>query len=126
LFDWWSNSLGVEAAEIQHKDALASTDYTREQVQQEIIDLIERIHVAESRIQVLHKTAAVAQKGYEISLQRFRNGSIKRNDLTLAQQRLTSIITNILNALVDCQLGLADLTRRTLWDFESRAPVSRS
>ena len=28
-----------------------------------------------------------------------------------------------LNALVDYQLGLADLKRRTLWDFEKNAPV---
>jgi len=88
-----------------------------------VIDLLNRIEVAESRIRVLEKSVAVAQKGYDISLQRFRNGAITRNDLTLAQQRLTSAKTNSLNALIDYKIGLADLKRRTLWDFEKNGPV---
>ncbi|RPH37981.1 TolC family protein [bacterium] len=123
LFDWGSNSLGVEAAEARHQNSVAAADYTRQRVRQDVLDLLNRIQVAESRIQVLEKTVAVAQKGYEISLQRFRNGSITRNDLTLAQQRLTAARSNNLNALVDYQLGQADLKRRTLWDFEKNAMV---
>ncbi len=123
LWDWGSNSLGVQAAEVQHENSIAAAEYTRQQVRQDVLDLLNRIHVAESRIQVLEKTTAVAQKGYEISLQRFRNGAITRNDLTLAQQRLTAAKTNSLNALVDYQLGIADLKRRTLWDFEKNAMV---
>lgn len=123
IFDWGSNSLGVEAAEVTHVNSIAAADHARQQVCQDVGDLLNRIRVAESRIQVLEKTAGVAQKGYEISLQRFRNGAITRNDLTLAQQRLTTARTNSLNALVDYQLGLADLKRRTLWDFEKNAPV---
>ncbi len=123
IFDWGSNSLGVEAAEVQHKNATEAADYTRQQVGQEVIDLLNRTRVAASRIQVLEKSVDVAQKGYDQSLQRFRNGTITRNDLTLAQQRLTNAKTNILSALVDYKLGLADLRRRTLWDFEMNGPA---
>jgi outer membrane protein len=123
LFDWGSNSLGVEAAEARHENSIAAADYVRQLVRQDVLDLLNKIHVAESRIQVLEKSVAVAQKGYEISLQRFRNGAITRNDLTLAQQRLTTAKTNSLNALVDYRLGVADLKRKTLWDFEKNASV---
>lgn len=123
LFDWGSNSLGVEAAEVQYKNAISAAEYTRQQVRQDVIDLLNRIEVAESRILVLEKSVAVAQKGYDISLQRFRNGAVTRNDLTLAQQRLTSAKTNSLNALIDYNIGLADLKRRTLWDFEKNESV---
>jgi outer membrane protein len=123
IFDWGSNSLGVEAAEVQYKNALLAADYTRQQVHQDVIDLLNRIEVAGSRIRVLEKSVTVAQKGYDISLQRFRNGAITRNDLTLAQQRLTSAKTNSLNALIDYKIGLADLKRRTLWDFEHGEPA---
>jgi hypothetical protein len=48
---------------------------------------------------------------------------VTRNDLAQAQQRLATARTNSLNALIDYRLGLADLKRQTLWDFERNAPV---
>ena len=118
IFDWGSNSLQVEAAEVDYKNAHAREDYVRQQIRQEIIDLVTKINVAYSRVRLLEKSVTVAQKGYDISLQRFRTGSINRNDLALTQQRLTGAKTNALNALIDYRLGLADLKRKTLWDFE--------
>jgi outer membrane protein TolC len=113
----------VEAAEVRYHDAERNVGFVRQQVRQEIGDLVNRVRVAESRIKVLERAADVAKQGWEISLERFKNGTITRNDLTLAQQRLTSARMNTLNALVDYQLGLEDLKRRTLWDFESGGRV---
>jgi outer membrane protein TolC len=110
--------MNVEAAEIQYRNAIDQQDYTRQQVRQEVLDLVNQVRVAESRLRVLDKTVAVAQRGYDISQQRFRNGNISRNDLAQAQQRLTQAKTSSLNALIDYKLGLADLKRKTLWDFE--------
>ena len=123
IFNWGSHGLSVEAAEVRYHDAERNVEYIRQQVRQEIGDLVNRVRVAESRIRVLERAADVAKQGWEISLERFRNGTITRNDLSLAQQRLTTARTNTLNALVDYQLGLEDLKRRTLWDFEIGAPV---
>jgi outer membrane protein len=123
LFDWGSHHLSVQAAEVQYQNAIEEAGYRRQQVKQEILDLINGIRVAESRLKVLEKASGVAEKSYGISLERFRTGTITRNDLALAQQRLTTARTNRLNALVDYELGLADLRRRTLWDFESDQPV---
>lgn len=123
LFDWGSNRLEVEAAEIQHRNAIAGYEYTRQQVRQEIIDLLNRIKVAESRIQVLEKVVAVAQKSYDISISRFSSGTINRNDLAQAQQRLTAAKINNLGALIDYRIGIADLKRKTLFDFEKNEPA---
>lgn len=123
LFDWGRNSREVEAAEAEHKSAMLTVDNLEQQIRQEILDLVNRIRVAGSRIQVLEKSVDVAQKGYDINLERFRTGTITRNDLAQAQQRLATAKVNNLAALVDYQLGLADLRRRTLWDFERNEPV---
>jgi outer membrane protein TolC len=123
LFDWGRHSLEVEAAEAQEKSAELTYLNTEQQVRQEIIDLVSQISVAISRIQVLAKSVDVAQKGYEISLERFRAGTITRNDLAQAQQRLTTSKLNNLIALIDYRLGIADLSRKTLWDFEKDQPV---
>jgi outer membrane protein TolC len=123
LFDWGSNSLEVEAAQVLHTNAQATYDFVRQQIRQEINDLISRIQAAESRIKVLEKVVAVAQKSYDISLSRFQSGTISRNDLAQAQQRLTTAKINNLSALIDYRIGLADLKRRTLYDFEKNEPV---
>ena len=123
LFDWGSNSLEVEAAQVLHTNSQATYDFVRQQIRQEIVDLINRIQAAESRIKVLEKVVAVAQKSYDISLSRFQSGTISRNDLAQAQQRLTTAKINNLSALIDYRIGLADLKRRTLYDFEKNEPV---
>ena len=123
LFDWGSNALDVEAAVVQHENAIATSVNTRDRIRLEIIDLVYRIRSTESRIQVLDKNVTVAQKSYDISMARFRAGTINRNDLAQAQQRLTTAKLNSLNALIDYQIGMADLKRRTLWDFETHSPV---
>ena len=108
---------------VQQQHAIRTQNYVNQQIKQEIIDLLSRIRLAESRIRVLEKSVAVAQKGYDISLERFRSGTINRNDLAQAQQRLTTAKVNNLTALIDYQIGLADLKRRTLFDFEKGEPV---
>lgn len=123
LFDWGSSGLEVEAAVVQQQHAIRTQNYVHQQIKQEIIDLLSRIRLAESRIRVLEKSVAVAQKGYDISLERFRSGTINRNDLAQAQQRLTTAKINNLTALIDYQIGLADLKRRTLFDFEKNEPM---
>lgn len=123
VFDWGSAGLMVEAAEVEHKNAIVQLDYVRQQVRQETMDLVNRIRVAQSRIEVLKKSVGVAQQSYDISQQRFRNGTISRNELAQAQQRLTAAKTNALNALIDYKLGIADLKRKTHWDFERSVPV---
>ncbi len=123
LFDWGRHGLQVEAAEAQLRIAELAYTNTEQRIRQEIIDLLSQISVAQSRIQVLAKSVDVAQKGYEISLERFRAGTITRNDLAQAQQRLTTTKLNNLISLIDYRLGVADLARKTLWDFERNQPV---
>lgn len=123
LFDWGRHALEVEAAEALTKSAGLTYANAGQRIRQEIIDLLSQISVAESRIEVLAKSVEVAQKGYEISIERFRAGTITRNDLAQAQQRLTTSKLNNLVALIDYRLGVADLTRKTLWDFEKNRPA---
>jgi outer membrane protein TolC len=123
IFDWGTNSLEVEAAEIQYRNAVETQQYTEEQIRQEVLDLINRFRVAESRIKVLAKVVSVAQRGYDINLERFKSGTINRDELAQSQQRLTSAKLNDLAALVDYKLALEDLKRKTLWDFEKNQAV---
>ncbi len=123
VFDWGSNTLQVESALYQHESAVLTLDNTKQQIRQEVLDLINRLKLAESRILVLEKSIAVAQKSYDISVERFQSGTTSRNDVAQAQQRLTTAKINSLSAIIDYQVALADLKRRTLWDYEKNEAV---
>ncbi|HTP12683.1 MAG TPA: TolC family protein [Bacteroidota bacterium] len=123
LFDWGSNTLQVESALYQHESAVLSLENTQQQIRQEVLDLINQLKLAESRIIVLEKSVAVAQKSYDISVERFQSGTTSRNDVAQAQQRLTNAKINSLSAIIDYQVALADLKRRTLWDYEKNEAV---
>lgn len=123
IFNWGSTAREVEAAEVMYRNSVEGESYVRQQVTQEILDLVSRVRVAESRIRVLDRSVAVAQKGYDISTERFRNGTITRDALAQAQQRLTQAKLNNLAALIDYNLGIADLTRKTFWDFAQDRPA---
>ena len=123
LFDWGRHSLEVEAAQAMQKSAVLEYDQTEQQIRQEIIDLLSQIEGARSRIDVLAKSVEVAGKSYQISIERFRAGTITQNDLAQSRQRLTTAKLNDLSALIDYRIGLADLQRKTLWDFEKNVPV---
>lgn len=124
LFDWGRHALEVEAAEAQKVSAELTYANTEQQIRQEILEIVSGIAVAESRIQVLEKSVDVAQKSYDISIERFQAGTITRNDLAQAQQRLTNSKLNSLIALIDYRTGLANLARKTLWNFEKNEPVT--
>ena len=123
IFDWGIHAREVESAEAQLMNADLNYQYTGQQIRQEIIDLVATIYAAQSRITVLAKTVEVAQKTYDITQERYAVGTASRNDLAQAQQRLTSARLDNLGALIDYQLGLADLERKTFWNFQKNEPV---
>lgn len=123
LFDWGTNTLQVESALYQYQGAVLTLENTQQQIRQEVLDLINRLRGAESRIKVLEKSITVAQKSYDISVERFQSGTTSRNDVAQAQQRLTNAKINSLSATIDYQVALADLKRRTLWDYEKNEAV---
>ena len=118
VLDWGKNNREVESAEANLAMAQLSYINLKQQIQKEIIAVVNRIESAKARVEVLSKSVEVAQKSFDISLARFQAGTITSFDLSQMQLRLTDAKTTSLNALIDYKLALADLSRRTLHDFE--------
>jgi outer membrane protein TolC len=117
LWDW-----GVNRAEVQSaKAALATSELSLEEqkktIQREVRDVVMRLREAENRIEVLKRNEEVAQRAFDITLERFNNGDITSQDLALDRNRLTTAKTSYLSAYVDFKLAVADLQRKTMWDF---------
>lgn len=120
ILDWGANHARVESAEASLAQDELNYKNEREQIKNEIITLVERIKSDMARVETLSQSVAIAQKSYDISIKRFQEGNITSLELQQVQLSLTNAKTSSLNALIDYELALADLRRRTLHDFESQ------
>lgn len=117
ILDWGRNSREVEAAEAELN--LSKLDYAnqRQNIEKEIRAIVNKIESAKARVEVLSRTVEIAEKSYDISMQRFESGNITSFDLSQMQLKLTDAKINSLNALIDYNLAVADLERKTLKDY---------
>ncbi len=118
LWDWGVNKAEVASAKANLRRTKLNLEETEKTIRREIRALVGRINEAQERVQILEKSREVARKSYQISLARFENGDITSQDLALVQGRLTSAEMAYLEAFIAYKLTLADLKRKTLWDFE--------
>jgi outer membrane protein len=118
IWDWGVNSAEVAGAKASLRNAELRLGEETKTVERSIRDVVRSVREAENRLKVMQKGQGVAQRSYDISLERFNNGDITSTDLALDRNRLTSAKMAYLNAYIIYQLSVADLKRKTLWDFE--------
>ena len=118
IFDW-----GRASAKRQQEEALlrkAELSYTDQLVtiEREISDVVRSVNEAEARLELNRKNQETAERSYSIQRMRFENGDITAQDLAQEQIRLTSVQLEYLASYIQYQLSVADLKRKTMWDFE--------
>ncbi len=117
VWDWGKNAREVESAEAGHNLNLLKYQNLKEQIVKEVLSAINRLNSAKARVEVLSKSVDVAVKSYEINLERFKSGNITSFDLSQMQLKLTDSKINSLNAMIDYQIALADLERKTFKEY---------
>ena len=71
----------------------------------------------------MQKSQDVAQRVYDISLERFSNGEITSQDLAIDNDKLSNAKMSFLSAYISYKLAVADIKRKTLYDFENDRPL---
>jgi outer membrane protein len=119
ILDWGRNSREVESAEAMLNQNILAFDNQKQMIRKEVIQITNKIESAKARVEVLSKSVELAQKSYDITLSRFQAGTITSFDLSQMQLRLTDAKINSLNALMDYNLALADLSRKTMMELRN-------
>jgi outer membrane protein len=114
VLDWGRNNREVESAEANLNQNVLAYENQKLQIRKEIIQIANKIESAKARVEVLSKSVELAQKSFDITLSRFQAGTITSFDLSQMQLRLTDAKISSLNALIDYNLAVADLNRRTM------------
>ena len=123
IIDWGRNKTLVRAAEARQKQNYLNKEDEERSIEVEVRNLVASIQTTLSRLQLLERNVSVAERSYGITLKRFTDGDIDSQALALERTRLNSAQRNHLNAFVEYQLLLSDLTRKTFYDFENDRPI---
>ena len=119
IFDWGKNRADVHAAEAQLYQNELGLQNLYVTIEREVRDVVRTLYETFDRVQMLAKSKEVSEKSFDISLQRFANGDITSVELARASDQLNTAKLSYLTAYNAYKLSLADLKRKTLYDFEN-------
>ena len=118
VWDWGKNRAEVQAETANlRRDELALADL-HVTIEREVRDVVRTVYETFDRVRMLAKSVEVGEKSFDISMQRFANGDITSTELARASDQLNTAKLSYLTAYNEYKLALADLRRKTLYDFE--------
>ena len=123
IIDWGRNKRMVRAAEARQKQNYLGKEDEERGIEVEVRNLVASLQTTLNRLQLLERTVSVAEKSFGITLSRYTDGDINAQDLALERTRLTTAQRNHLDAFISYKLQIADLIRKTFYDFENDAPI---
>ncbi len=123
IWDWGVSKNQVLASKAQLRKMQLLLKDTRIQIMRDIRTSVLELKTSLKRLQLLEKNVLVAEKSFAISKKRFANGDINSQALALDRNRLSQAYNSRLNALISYKLLLADIKRKTFYDFVNDRPV---
>lgn len=123
ILDWGENRALVRAAKAGKKRLEYEKLEQERQIERDVRNLVTSLHANLKRLQLLEKNVAVAEKSFEITLQRYSDGDIDSQALALERSRLNTAYTTHLSAFIAYQLDITNLTQNTLYDFQNEVLV---
>lgn len=119
VLDWGRNKARMGQAEA-NKNLI---EYTVEQdiinFEQEIFTKVRNFIMLKDRMEITKLSDEVAEKRYEISLNRYQNGNVTITDLNIAQQEKDSNRRAYIQSLRDYWTAYYELRGLTLYDFQN-------
>jgi outer membrane protein TolC len=123
IFDWGENKSLVRAAESSLTTNRYRYDEEKINIEREIRNTVKQLKNSLRRLQLLEKNLELAEKSFAISRQRFSNGDIDSQSLALDRTRLNAAYQSHLDAYISYKLLIADIMRKTFYDFEKGQPI---
>lgn len=119
IFDWGRGSARVQQEQANLREAELSLNNLKTTIAREVRDIVRSVRESRNRLQIHEKNEQIANRSYEISKMRFENGDITSQELAVEQERLANTQLAYLDAFITYKLAVADLKRKTLWDFKN-------
>jgi outer membrane protein TolC len=123
ILDWGRNRSLVRAAQARQQQYYLGKEDEERRIEVEVRNLADNLKTTLQRLRLLERNLNVAERSYSITIQRYSDGDIDSQALSLERTRLNTAQRNHLDAFVSYRLLLADLMRKTFYDFEQNVPI---
>lgn len=123
ILDWGENRALVRAAEARLQQNVLRKEEVQRTIEREVRNLVDDLNSSLRRLQLLEKNVKVAEKSFDITRQRFSDGDIDSQALALERTRLNNAYNSHLRAYINYQLKLADIMRKTFYDFQKNEEI---
>lgn len=123
IIDWGENRARVRSAEAKLNENLIQLSGDKITIERDVRTTVNRLQSNLRRLQLLEKTVVIAEKSFEISRQRYSNGDIDSQAMALERERLNTAYITRLDAFINYKLFLADIMRKTFYDFEKNVSL---
>jgi outer membrane protein len=123
IIDWGENRARVHSSQAtlnQNQIQLAGDKIA---IERDVRTAVDRLQSNLRRLQLLEKNVVIAEKSFEISRQRYSDGDIDSQAMALERERLNSAYLTRLTAFINYKLYLADIMRKTFFDFEKNVSL---
>lgn len=119
VFDWGVNRSRVRAAQAGLKQLEFSKEDTERSIETDIRNMVAQMNNNLRSLKLFEKSVIVAEKSFEITLQRYSDGDIDSQALALERNRLNETHTSHLDAYISYQLAIVRLMQMTFFDFRN-------
>ncbi len=123
IIDWGENRARVRSAQATLNQNLIQLSGDKINIERDVRTTVNRLQSNLRRLQLLEKTVVIAEKSFEISRQRYSNGDIDSQSMALERERLNTAYITRLDAFINYKLYLADIMRKTFYDFEKNVSL---
>ena len=123
LIDWGENRAKVSSAKATLNQNLIQLSGDKISIERDVRTTVSRLQSNLRRLQLLEKNVVIAEKSFEISRQRYSNGDIDSQAMALERERLNTAYVTRLDAFINYKLYLADIMRKTFYDFEKNVSL---
>ena len=119
IADWGRSKNLVQQQQRILKQRELDQENMKRTIETEVRKIVRSVYEADKRFRINQRNRDVALQSYKISQLRFANGDMTSQELSVEQERLSQVQLAYIDAYITYRLSIADLNRRTMYDFEN-------
>jgi outer membrane protein len=124
ILDWGLAKGRIKVAESDREIVRTAVEQERIDFDQSVFLKVMDFKMQQRRLEIAAKSDTVAQKGFEISRQRYMIGKVSITDLTVAQNNSDNSRVNYIRSLQNYWLNFYQIRKLTLFDFKTKKEIS--
>lgn len=121
--DWGRARSRVEIAKANRELVQLNTEVAEQNFRQDIILSVKQVGMSRRKVMIAAKADTIAQRRYNITVQRYLIGKISIVDLNIANQEKDQARQDYILSLRDYWNSWLELRRKTLYDFATRQTI---